>query len=62
MKIYTLIKIYSIKKVNQVINRLRCNKAVVIDQIPNEILKYNDIKKALVTFFNCFFFSAISLS
>ncbi len=37
-------------KENQVINRLRCNKAVSIDQISYEILKYDDIKKALITF------------
>ncbi len=42
-------------KENQVINRLRCNKAVSIDQISYEILKYDDIKKALITFFNCCF-------
>ncbi len=35
-------------EVSQVIDRLWCNKAVGIDQIPNEILKYDDIKKVLV--------------
>ncbi len=37
-------------EVSQVIDRLWCNKAVGIDQIPNEILKYDDIKKVLVKF------------
>ncbi len=40
-------------EVNQVINTLWRNKAVGIDQIPNEIIKYDDIKKALETFLNC---------
>ncbi len=53
MKIYALMKIYSM--MNQVINMPRCNRAVSIDQIINEILKYDDIKKALVSFFNCCF-------
>ncbi len=42
-------------EVNQVINRLWCNKAVGINQIPNEILKYDDIKKSTCNIFNCCF-------
>ncbi len=44
-------------EMNQVINRLQCNKSVGIDHI----LKYDDIKKAPVTFFNCCFNCCFSL-
>ena len=41
-------------EVNHVIARLKRNKAVGIDVIPNELLKYDDVKTALVHLFNLF--------
>ena len=47
-------------EVNKVIDRLKRNKAVGIHVISNEILKYDDVKTALVHLFNtCFTFGMV---
>ncbi len=43
------------REVEKVISRLKNNKAMGIDMIPNEIIKCDDVKKSLVIFFDkCF--------
>ena len=47
-------------EIDKVISRLKAKKAVGLDLIPNEVLKFPDVKNALLSFFNkCFSLSIV---
>ncbi len=49
----------SLQELEAFIRKLRCNKATAIDQIPNEVIKQNDVMIILHSLFNKFFSSTL---